>query len=232
MREKVLYALGIAAILLMAYNLRAIAALPLDPPLGPAAIIMPPVAKLVFFYYAAGGVAIAAGIASAIAGLRFLRTRDFRYDALAVASTEVGLVFLAIHIVTGCLGTRTVYGPSWAWEPRLTTALACGLLYATYLMLRSAVEEPAQRARFAAVWSVFIFLNLPMLAVAINWWRANNRRTLFWRGGSDYIAAWLPSILGTMLAMILLGVLLTAVRMRQEETRRELDTLRRMTHAL
>jgi hypothetical protein len=35
-----------------------------------------------------------------------------------------------------------------------------------------------------------------------------------------------------MLAMVLLGAVITAVRLRQEEAQRELDSLRRMAHAL
>jgi hypothetical protein len=35
-----------------------------------------------------------------------------------------------------------------------------------------------------------------------------------------------------MLAMVLLGTVITAVRLRQEEAQREIDSLRRMAHAL
>ena len=35
-----------------------------------------------------------------------------------------------------------------------------------------------------------------------------------------------------LLAMTLLGVVLTAIRLRQEETQREIDALRRYAHAM
>jgi hypothetical protein len=35
-----------------------------------------------------------------------------------------------------------------------------------------------------------------------------------------------------MLAMLLIGTVFVALRLRQEETQRELDSLRRMAHAL
>ena len=35
-----------------------------------------------------------------------------------------------------------------------------------------------------------------------------------------------------MLAMMLLGMVMTMVRLRQEEVQREIDSLRRMAHAL
>jgi hypothetical protein len=34
-----------------------------------------------------------------------------------------------------------------------------------------------------------------------------------------------------MLAMVLFGIVLTAVRLRQEENQREIDSLRRMAHS-
>ena len=44
---------------------------------------------------------------------------------------------------------RIIWGIWWTWDARLTSALVCWLLYAGYLMLRHAIEEPTQRATFA-----------------------------------------------------------------------------------
>ena len=76
----------------------------------------------------------------------FLATKKFRYDAVAVSVTEVGLAFLAANLVTGTIWGRIIWGIWWTWDARLTSALVCWLLYAGYLMLRRAIEEPTQRA--------------------------------------------------------------------------------------
>ena len=45
------------------------------------------------------------------------------------------------------------------------------LLYVSYFMLRSAMEDPARRARFAAVYGIFAFLSVPITFMSIRWWR-------------------------------------------------------------
>ena len=57
----------------------------------------------------------------------------------------------------------------WAWDARLTGMLICCLVFAGYLMLRRAVEEPTARARFSAVVSVFGTVNAWFVYKAIDW---------------------------------------------------------------
>ena len=104
----------------------------------------------------------------------FLITKNFKFDALAVAVTEVGLAFLAANLVTGSIWGRIIWGIWWAWDARLTSALVCWLLYAGYLMLRHAIEEPTQRATFAAVFSIFAFIDVPIVIFSIKWWRTQH----------------------------------------------------------
>ena len=56
-------------------------------------------------------------------------------------------------------------------KPRLTTSAIVWLLYIAYLMLRGAVENPEQRARFAAVYGIFAFMGVPLTYFSIRWWR-------------------------------------------------------------
>lgn len=206
MRDRVLYIAGVLAIVVMVYNREAFA----------------DGTEQGFYYIPLAGAAAIAAATSLAASVGFLRTRNFKFDAVAVAATEVGLVFLAASIVSGCCLTHGMGGRWWAWDPGLTAALVCWLLYATYLMLRQSVEEPSQRATFAAVWSIFAFLDMPLVAATITWWKP----------GVHVRTDWNASRLGSLLALVMVGVILTVVRMRQEEARRELDSLRRMTHAI
>lgn len=206
MREKLLYAVGAVAIALMAYNSGEMAAHPAD----------------ALFYIPLAGAAAAGAVVAVAASLAFLRTRNFRYDGLAVAATESGLAFLAAAIVNACFLTHAAAGQWWTWDSHLTAALVCGLLYATYLMLRQAIEDPTQRAAFAAAWSVFAFLDIPLVVATIGWWKP----------AAGLETGWTLPRLSNMAALVLIGVLFSAVRMRQEEARRELDSLRRSTHAI
>jgi hypothetical protein len=53
----------------------------------------------------------------------------------------------------------------------------------------------------------------------------------FWGGGS-FPPDWKAVFGWQMLAVMMVGVVFTMVRLRQEEFQREIDSLRRMAHAL
>jgi len=224
MRDKLLYIHGVIAILILARDIYVIAQLPPEAQQGA-------IFKIIFFHVP---VAITAMIAAAVAlvvSVLFLITKNFVYDSLAVSVTEVGLAFLAANLVTGSLWARVIWGIWWTWDARLTSALVCWLLYAGYLMLRRAIEEPTQRATFAAVFSIFAFIDVPIVIFSIKWWRTQHPQPVFWGGGS-FPPDWTRVFLWNLLAIILVGVVFTVVRLRQEEAQREIDSLRRMAHAL
>jgi heme exporter protein C len=223
-RDYILYGLGATAALLIARDINVIAALPAEASQGA-------IFKIIFFHVPVAMTAMLCSFVALIGSVMFLLTKNFKYDALAVSVTEVGLAFLAANLVTGSIWGRVIWGIWWAWDARLTSALVCWLLYAGYLALRRAIEEPTQRATFAAVFSIFAFIDVPIVIFSIKWWRTQHPQPVFWGGGSipgnwAAVAGW------QWLAMILLGVVLTAVRLRQEDAQREIDSLRRMAHAL
>jgi|ERR1035437_1815581 heme exporter protein C len=224
MREKILYVLGAAAMVLLARDINMIAGLPPEASQGA-------VFKIIFFHVPVAITALLCASVALVGSVLFLITRNFKYDALAVAVTEVGLAFLAANLVTGSIWGRIIWGVWWAWDARLTSALVCWLLYAGYLMLRRAIEEPTQRATFAAVFSIFAFIDVPIVVFSIKWWRTQHPQPVFWGGGS-FPPDWAALFMWNMLAIVLVGAVLTAVRLRQEEAQRELDSLRRMAHAL
>jgi len=175
----------------------------------------------------AGPAALLAAVTALAASVLFLRLRNFLYDALALAVTEAGLLLLAVGIAAGVVATRLASGAWWTWNPRLTAGLVCWLLYAAYLMLRHAVEEPTQRATVAAVVSIFAFFDLPIVFIAIQWWCARHPQP---PGGPP--SGWNGLWSWPLPVMVLAGAALTLVRFRREQHRRELDAQRREAHAL
>jgi heme exporter protein C len=156
-------------------------------------------------YIPLGATAALAAVAALISSIGYLRTRNLRFDSMALAATETLLAFLAAAIVNGCFVTHSASGMWWTWDARLTAALICWLLYATCLMLRSAVEEPSRRAAFAAVWSVFACLDVPLVVATAAWWKPGKALPIEW--------TW-PRF-GLLAAMALVGALLTVVRARR-----------------
>jgi heme exporter protein C len=158
--------------------------------------------------------ALLAAVVAAVASILFLRTRNFLYDSLALAATEIGLLLLAAGIVAGTVAIRLAGGLWWTWNAHLTAALVCWLLYAPYLMLRNAIEEPSRRAASAAAASIFAIFDVPIIAVAVNWWLARH-------AVAPVPAGWM------ILPVVLIGAVLAWIRLRQEQRRRAQDAERR-----
>ena len=224
MRDKILYVLGAAALILLARDMVLITGFPEE--VNQGAIF-----KIIFFHVPMAITALTCATVAFVSSILFLVTRKFQFDALAVAVTEVGLAFLAGNLITGSIWGRVAWGIWWAWDARLTSALVCWLLYAGYLMLRNAIEEPTQRATFAAVFSIFAFIDVPIVIFSIKWWRTQHPQPVFWGGGS-FPPDWSLHFRWNVLAMMLLGIVMVAIRLRQEDAQREIDSLRRTAHAL
>jgi heme exporter protein C len=223
MRDKIIYALAILATVLLVNDMLHIVGLANERSQGAAF-------KIIFFHVPVAITALCGSGVALIASVLFLITRNFVFDALAVAVTEVGLAFLAANLITGSIWGRVIWGIWWTWDARLTSALICWVLYASYLMLRRSIDDPTQRAVFAAVFSIFCFIDVPIVIFSIKWWRTQHPQPVFWGGGS-FPADWLPYFLLNLLAMILLGSALTLLRLRDEESQREIESLRRMANA-
>lgn len=165
-----------------------------------------------------------------ITSICFLVTKRFTYDSISVAAVEVGTMFCALNLVTGSIWGRETWGVWWAWDARLTSQLICFLLYAGYLILRPAIDDPTQRATFAAVLAIFAFADVPIVYFSIQWWRTQHPAPVLTTGGLDP-AMKLP-LFGMWLAFSLLGAAFVLLRLRQENMSREIDSLRRQAHAV
>ncbi len=166
-----------------------------------------------------------------VSSILYLTKGDMKYDSLAAGVTEVSLVFAAIVLVTGSIWARIIWGVWWAWEPRLTSMLICWLTYAGYLMLRRAIDEPAQRARLSAVVSIFGFVEVIIVYKAIDWFRTlHPQAVLSVRGGGGMAKGMEGPIYWNWLAFVCLATAMVMIRMKQDETSREIDSLRREAH--
>ncbi|HSW49029.1 MAG TPA: cytochrome c biogenesis protein CcsA [Bryobacteraceae bacterium] len=225
MRQKLLIGLCVVAAWLVVADL-AVILLVLPDEAAQGAIY-----RIIFFHVPAAWSAFLGFFLALVASIMFLVTKNLRYDALAVAVTEVGLAFGAANLVTGMIWGRVIWGIWWTWDARLTSMLVCWLLYAGYLMLRHAVEEPTQRAKVSAVFSIFAFADVPIVFFSIRWWRTQHPQPVVWGGGSMDSSMWNMLFLNWV-PLLLLFAVLAALRMRQEQAQREIDALRRHAHAL
>ncbi|MCU0476097.1 MAG: cytochrome c biogenesis protein CcsA [Anaerolineae bacterium] len=111
--------------------------------------------------------AFAAFGAAVVGGIAYLRTRNPRWDALAVSGVEVGLALSLVNLLTGSVWARPIWNTWWTWDPRLTSAAIMCLTYAAYLMLRGAIENPDTRRRFSAVYAILAFSTVILTLIII-----------------------------------------------------------------
>jgi heme exporter protein C len=138
---------------------------------APREAVMGDVQRVFYFHVAAGWVGALAFLVTAIASGLYLARRDRRWDRLAVASVEIGVVFTLINIASGSIWARPVWNTWWTWDPRLVTATIMELRYIAYLMLRQGIEDPDRRARFGAFYGIVAFLSVPITFLSIRWFR-------------------------------------------------------------
>lgn len=106
----------------------------------------------------------------AIASVIYLRTRNPRWDAWALAGAEVGTLFALLILVTGPIWATPIWGKPWSWEPRLTTTLILFLVFVGYFMIREFGGPYERASRYAAVIGILAVLDIPLIFSAVTWW--------------------------------------------------------------
>jgi heme exporter protein C len=227
MRNRIMLILTAAFAVLITWNLKLIL-------LGlPDEARQDAIYRILYFHAPAAMVGLTGfGFGMVFSGI-YLATKNFYWDTLAAATTEVSLMLAAINLVTGSIWGHQQWGVWWAWDARLTSMLVCWLVFAGYLMMRRAVEEPDTRARLSAVISVFGTVNAWFVYKVIEWVPRlqHPAPVLSFRTGGKIDHALETPFYWMVLAYILLAVILIMIRMRQESVSREIDSMRRLAHA-
>jgi heme exporter protein C len=150
-----------------------------------------------------------------VASVAYLRTGQIRWDRMAVASAEIGVLFCSLTLFLGSLWGRPVWGTWWTWDPRLTTTVVLLLIYLGYLSVRRVADSPSRRAHWSAVIGVVGFVDVPIVHMSVVWWRSLHQEATVVRGGAPTMD---PSMLVTLLlgtvAFSLVYSYFMAVRMR------------------
>jgi heme exporter protein C len=89
-----------------------------------------------------------------VGGALYLKTRNLRWDHLAVAGVEVGFVLSLITLLTGMVWARPIWNTWWTWDWRLTSMAVMVLTYAAYLMLRGAVDNGDKKRTLTAIYGI------------------------------------------------------------------------------
>ena len=107
--------------------------------------------RILFFHVPVGWIGMVSILVVAIASVMHLFTEKDKWDSLAYATAELGVIFASLIIVTGSIWAKPTWGVWWTWDPKLTTTLILWFVYAGYLMVRAYGPKGAQGARYGAV---------------------------------------------------------------------------------
>ncbi|HLQ23023.1 MAG TPA: heme ABC transporter permease CcmC [Gemmatimonadales bacterium] len=188
---------------------------------GLSLVISPPdvdqrnAVRLLYIHVPSAWLAYLAFAVVFVASIAYLRTKKTRWDRLAAASAEVGVLFTALAIALGSIWGKPIWGTWWTWDPRLTTTAILLLIYLGYLAVRRLPDSPAKRARWAAVVGIVGFLDVPIVQLSVTWWRSLHQgATVRLLGRSTIAPVMLAALLMGVFAFTLLYLYLVTLRLR------------------
>jgi heme exporter protein C len=119
--------------------------------------------RIVFFHVPCAWTSALAFLVAAGYSAAYLARRNPLHDDVAAGAVRLGLLFAVLALVTGALFAKIMWGAYWNWDPRESSFLLLIFLYAAYLFLRAAVEDPERRARMSAAYALFAAVLMPFL---------------------------------------------------------------------
>lgn len=193
---------------------------------------MGPIQRIFYFHAASAWAGMTAFIVCFVANLAYVLRRNQKWDCVGVSAAEVGLTFTTVVLITGPIWAHPVWGIWWTWDARLTSTFVLWLLYVSYLMLRSLLEEPERRALLSALFGIFAFLDVPLVFGAIRWWRTQHPQPVIMGSpGSGLEPTMRRVFFFSVLAMHALMVLLLSERYRLEKMSGKFQELRQEAEA-
>ncbi len=164
----------------------------------------------------------------AVASILVLARRNdwARWDRMASASAEVGVVFLTIVLVTGPIWGHKVWGAWWVWDARLTSTLVLWLILLGYLAFRALSPTGERRARLSAVVGIVGSVDIPVIHFAVTWWRTLHPGPVAPLPGGDRLpGSMLLTLMVSFVAFTILFAVLLTLRIRQAEAADRIDAI-------
>jgi heme exporter protein C len=197
---------------------------------APAERVQADIYRLLFVHVPSAWLAFFAFGNVALGSVMYLVRGKSRWDRLALASAEIGVLFTTLTIITGSIWGRSVWGVWWQWDPRLTTTLIMWFIYTSYLALRSYIDDPAVRQRMAAVLGVVGVVSVPIVWFSVEWWRSLHPTPAITNPGGGMPTEMLTTLLVSVAAFTVFYVVLLRQRIQLELAVTEMGRLHEQLH--
>lgn len=180
------------------------------------------VQRIMYVHVPSAWTAYLAFVVVFLASVGWLWTRRPVFDAIAVASAEIGVLFTGTTLIAGSLWAKPTWGVWWTWEPRLLTTAVMFVMYVGYLLLRSLSTDLERRATRAAVIGIVAVVNVPIVHLSVTWMNALHQLpTVLRPGGPALDAPMLETLVAGVVAFTLVYAWLMVERVSIERARQE-----------
>ncbi len=130
--------------------------------------------RILYMHVPTAWLAYLAFVVTAVCSAAYLfgKQHSLGFDRFAGASAEIGVVFMALTLVTGMLWGKLTWGVYWQWDARLTTTALLFVSYIGYLAVRGLGGSHDQRARRSAVIGLLAVIEIPLVHFSVRMWRS------------------------------------------------------------
>jgi heme exporter protein C len=157
-----------------------------------------------------------------LASVGWLWSKRPVFDAIAVASAEIGVLFTGLTLVAGSIWAKPTWGVWWTWEPRLITTAVMFVMYVGYLLLRGLSTDTEGRATRAAVVGIVAVVNVPVVHLSVTWMNALHQLPSVLRpGGPALDDRMLATLIVSTLAFTVIYAWMLVARVEIETAREE-----------
>ena len=181
--------------------------------------------KIFYLHVPVAVISMALVIVSAVYSVLYLVRKDPGFDLRSRTCMEVGFALILATMASGILWTRFEWGVWWVWEPRLTTYLILTLLVMAYFILRSAIDDPEKKARFASVFAIIAAIDAPISFMVTRLIPSSIHPVVF-RTDSGLPPDMLIPFLCGLFGMIFIGAALYRLRLTIVEQSQEVELLK------
>ena len=135
-----------------------------------------------------------------LASVGWLWTKNPLFDAIAVSSAEIGVLFTGLFLVAGSIWAKPTWGVWWTWEPRLVTTAIMFVMYVGYLLLRGLSTDFSRRATRAAVFGIIAVIDVPIVHLSVLWANSLHQLPTVLRAGGS------PALDSSMLLTLMISL--------------------------
>ncbi len=142
--------------------------------LSPADVDQGDAVRIMYVHVPTVWLAYLAFIVTAVCSALYLfgKRHSLGFDRVAGASAEIGVVFMALTLISGSLWGRITWGVYWQWDARLTTTALLFVTYIGYLAVRGLDGTRERRARRSAVIGLLAVVEIPLVHWSVRLWRS------------------------------------------------------------